>query len=61
MMRNAAARRPISIPLLASEKEQPQAAKVITVRVANTWSSRSRAQVLASSAVVAAMQSADRT
>jgi hypothetical protein len=36
--RNAAAKRPISIPLLASEKEQPHAAKALTVRVEKSLS-----------------------
>ena len=40
--RIAAASRPISMPLPASEKEQPQAAKVITVSVENSLSSRSK-------------------
>ena len=61
MMRKAAARRPISIPLLASENEQPHAAKVITVSVVKTRSSRRRVQVRASSAVDAEMHSAART
>src|ERR1035437_4391372 len=61
MTRNAAAKRPISIPLLASEKEQPHAAKVSTVRVEKSLSNRRRAQVLPSNTVDAQMQSTDTT
>jgi len=46
--------------LPASEKEQAQAAKAITVKVEKSRSNRRRAQVLASTTVVAQMQSADR-
>ena len=49
------------MPLPASPKEQPQAAKATTVSVANSLSNRRSAQVLASSTVVAQMLSADRT
>ena len=58
--RIAAASRPISMPLLASEKEQPQAAKVSTVSVENSLSSPSNAQVRASNAVDTPMETTDR-
>ena len=58
--RHAAARRPISIPLPASENEQPQAAKAITVSAENSLSIRSRAQVRASNTVHAPMERTDR-
>ena len=61
MTRNAAARRPISMPLLASAKEQPQAAKATTVRVAKSRRIEGARRSCASSTVVAQMLSADRT
>src|SRR5205823_377914 len=57
--RQAAARRPISIPLAASENEQPQAAKPITVKAENSRSNRSSAQVRASNTVEAAIERTD--
>ncbi len=49
------------MPLPASPKEQPQAAKATTVSVEKKRSNRRRAQVLASSTVVAQTLRADRT